>query len=181
MKNSGILYGSLLLLSVLFSSCGPTLSPFTQQLYEDNNWSTTELQQIQFYLSDDIVLQREFAGGSSEIIQGEIRMVNGRQVEQVTFRRGTPGVFVFSPKQNRFAVSFEGGDDRFLMFGPSPKARYRYVLMARDWNHREGIVTYAGKKWRVDSNSAYAALLVDLDRMNQTDFSSRIVTGRKVN
>lgn len=172
---------SLAVLVLLLSSCGPTLSPFTQQLYEENNWTKSELQRIQFYLSNDIVLYRELEGGKSEIVQGEIKIVNGRKREQITFQRGTPGVFMFSPKTNRFAVSFEdGGDERFLVFGPNPNAGNRYVLLASDWNRRQGVVTYAGQKWAVDSDAAYTALMVDLDRLQRTDVNTRVASGRRV-
>ncbi len=182
MKSAFIQLGSLLLMTLMLSSCGPTLSPFTQNLYEDNNWTDSELQRIQFYLSDDIVLYRELGGGSSQIIQGEIKMVNGRRVDQVTFRRGTPGVFLFSPKANRFAVSFEeGGDERFLVFGPNPRANQRYVLLASEWGRRQGTVTYAGQKWQVDASSAFTTLEVDLNRVNRTDVNRRVATGRRVN
>ena len=89
----------LLGFGTLLTSCSPTLSPFTQNLYEDNNWTEGDLRKIQFYLSDDIVLYRELTGGNSEIIEGEIKVVNGRKRDQITFRRGTPGVFLFSPKK----------------------------------------------------------------------------------
>ena len=135
------------LLAILLSSCGPTLTPFTQRLYEENNWTESELKRIQFYLSDDVVMRRELTGSKSEIVSGEIKLVDGRRVEEIIIRNGTPGVFMFSPKSNRFAVSFEeGGKDRFLMFGPNPKANNRYVLLASDWNRHTGKVTYAGKK-----------------------------------
>ena len=175
------IFSSLFGLLFLFSSCAPTLSPFTQNLYEENNWSTDQLKQIQFYLSKDIVLFRELSAGKSEIIEGEIKIVNGKKRDQITFKNGTPGVFMFSPKTNRFAVSFEeAGDDRFLIFGPSPKAANRYVLMASDWNRRNGTVTYAGKKWTVDASNAFAALLVDLKRLNAVDVNTRVASGRRI-
>lgn len=175
-------YGFLFLgFGLLVSSCSPSLSPFTQNLYEDNNWSEGELRKIQFYLSDDIVLFRELTGGNSEIIEGEIKVVDGRKRDQITFRRGTPGVFLFSPKSNRFAVSFEdGGDDRYLIFGPNPKVANRYVLLASDWNRRLGTVTYAGQKWSVDANAAYTALMVDLERLQRVDVNTRVANGRRV-
>lgn len=171
----------LLTVAIALSSCSPTLSPFTQNLYEDNNWTNGDLQKIQFYLSNDIVLFRELTGGSSEIIQGEIKVVNGRKRDQITFQRGTPGVFLFSPKSNRFAVSFEdGGDDRYLIFGPNPKVGNRYVLLASDWNRQSGTVSYAGQKWRVDASDAYTALMVDLERLQRTDVNRRVASGRRV-
>ncbi len=181
MNRSAYMLSGFLGLVFLFSSCGPTLSPFTQSLYEENNWSENQLKQIQFYLSKDIVLFRELSAGTSEIIEGEIKIVDGQKRDQITFKSGTPGVFMFSPKTNRFAVSFENeGDDRFLIFGPSPKASNRYVLMASDWNRRNGTVTYAGRKWTVDASNAFASLLVDLKRLHDVDVNTRVVSGRRI-
>ena len=169
-------------LGIFLSACSPRLSPFTQTLYDDNNWSESELRKIQFYLSDDIVLYRELSGGKSEIVQGEIKIVDGRRRDQITFRRGTPGVFLFSPKTDRFAVSFEdGGDDRYLIFGPNPKIANRYVLLASDWNRRQGTITYAGQTWTADANDAYTTLMVDLKRLQETDVNTRVAGGRRVN
>ena len=164
------------------SSCSPTLTPFTKRLYEEQRWSEPELKRIQFYVSDDIVLRRQISGGSSDIISGEIKIVNGREVEEVVVRRGTPGVFLFSPKEERFAVSFEdGGKDRFLVFGPNPKAGGRFVLLASEWNRRIGTVSYEGRKFTVESTSAFSSLMVDLKKINKTSVNSRTAGGRKIN
>ena len=40
---------------VVFSSCGPKLTPFTQDLYDENGWTDDDLERIQFYLSEDII------------------------------------------------------------------------------------------------------------------------------
>lgn len=165
----------------LLSSCGPTLRPFTQDLYNEYSWSNADLKKIQFYLSDDIVLRREASGGSSEIIQGEIKVVEGREIEEVVIRKGTPGVFLFSPKSERFAVSFDAAsDEKFLVFGPSPKANDRYVLMASEWKHRGGTVTYGAKKWNVEVSSAWSTLMVDLKKVNRISVNKETATGRKV-
>lgn len=175
------IFFSLAVVAVFFSACGPSLSPFTQQLYEQNNWTNTDLQRIQFYLSDDLVLYRNFDGGQSTIIEGEIRMVNGQKREEVRFRRGTPGVFLFSPKANRFAVTFETvGEDKYLMFGPNPNWSNRYVLLASNWERNVGEVTYAGQRWFVNSNDAYTSLLVDLERLSDYEVNGRVAGGRRV-
>lgn len=168
-------------LIIFFStSCTPTLSPFTERLYDENRWSEEELKRIQFYLSEDLVLRRQAQEGSSEITKGEIKMVNGKRVEEVIIRRNTPGVLLFSPKQDRFAVTFESNGDDYLMFGPNPKASGRFVVLASDWNKRQGTVTYAGKKWRVDYRDAMASLLVDLKKTRKVSVKSRTAQGRKV-
>ena len=170
------------LLMVVLSSCGATLTPFTQRLYEDNRWTESELSRIQFYLSQDIVMRRELAGNRSEIISGEIKIIDGSRVEEIVIPSGTPGVFLFSPKADRFAISFEdGSDEHFLMFGPNPKIGDRYVLLASDWNRRTGRVTYVDKKYKVDASSAYAGLLVDLKKTRQVSVNKRTARGRTVN
>jgi len=173
----------VLFFTLLLSSCSPKLTPFTESLYEENAWSEDELKQIQFYVSKDIVLRRQASKGSSKIDRGEIKIVDGKRVEQIVIKKGTPGVFVFQPKEGRFAVSFESTkyDDPYLIFGPSPKARGRYVLRAKEWsnNNRRGKVSYAGKSYYTPSESAYAVLMVDLKRIRDTKVKSRTAGGRK--
>jgi len=173
----------ILLLGGLFvlGSCSKRLSPFTQQLYDSNNWTEDELKQVQFYLSDDVVLRREANSGNSRIEGGEIKVIDGRKVEEIVIRKNTPGILVFIPKEKRFAVSFETNDDRFLMFGPNPKAGNRYILLASEWKRSRGTVTYDGKPFYTPSSSAYAALLVDLKKVRKVSVKSRTAKGRKVN
>lgn len=164
-----------------FSSCSPKLTPFTQQLYKDNNWSEDELKQIQFYVSRDIKLYRDVTNSTSKIESGKIRTVKGRKVQEVIIPSGTPGLLVFSPKDDRFAVSFEDGDDEsYLMFGPNPKVNNRYVLLAKEWKRSRGKVTYEGTTYYTDADNAYAALMVDLKRNKRTKVKTRVADGRKL-
>ena len=165
---------------MLLSSCSNRLSYFTQDLYERYRWSDDELKKIQFYVSQDIVLKRELTGGSSDIVSGKIKIEDGRRIEEVVIRKGTPGAFIFSPKSERFAIGFEDANERYLMFGPSPKYSDRYVLLASDWDKKRGEVSYDNKTWRVSSEAAFAALLVDLRKINKVDVNSRVAKGRKV-
>lgn len=163
-------------------ACGPTLTPFTERLYEQNRWTEQDLKRIQFYVSNDIVLRRDFSSSDSRIEGGTIRIIGGKQVEEVVIREGTPGVFLSSPKTNRFAISFEeGGEERYLMFGPNPRVGGRFALLASDWDRREGTVTYEGRRFRIDADSAYSSLLVDLKKSNSIAVKSRTASGRKVN
>ncbi len=165
----------------ILSSCSPRLTPFTQKLYDRNDWSEAELKKVQFYLSEDIVLRREVTKGGSRIESGTIKVVNGSKVEEVVIRKGTPGVITFMPKHDRFAVSFEeGNDERFLMFGPNPKYGNRYALLASGWKRRGGEVTYDGSKFYTTSDSAYATLLVNLKKVRKVSVKSRTASGRKI-
>lgn len=175
------LFFPFLFVLVLLSSCGAKLTPFTQQLYEEQEWSDAELKRIQFYTSEDIVLIRELTKGDSEIVSGEIKIRNGKKVDEVVIKKGTPGVLLFRPKEDKFAISFEAEkDERFLVFGASKKRRGQYRLQAKDWNRNYGKVKYEGKIYRTNSQSAYATLLVDLKRVRKTDVRSRVAKGRTI-
>jgi hypothetical protein len=166
---------------ILLASCSPQLTPFTQKLYDQYAWSEEELRKIQFYLSDDIVLRRKFAEGSSTIQKGKIKTIDGQKIEEIVFRRGTPGVFLFSPKDKRFAVSFESAEPpKYLMFGPNPKISNRYALLGKTWETHEGTITYDGETWYTTTESAFASLLVDLDRAQYLEQQKKVVRGQRV-
>ncbi|HKK75924.1 MAG TPA: hypothetical protein VJ953_12680 [Saprospiraceae bacterium] len=164
------------------SSCSPRLSPLTENMVRQNRWTEDDLRQIQFYLSDDIVMTRRVGGSASTIESGEIKIINGQKVEQVVIKEGTPGIALFSPNRDEVAVSFEADSDRrFLVFGASDQVGGRYVLRAREWKRRTGTITYEDKLYRVQGNSAYASLLVDLKKVNKTIVDSRRAGGRRIN
>lgn len=169
-----------IILCLSLSSCSKKLQYFTQDIYNDFRWSENELQKIQFYLSDDIVLQRRLGSEDSRITKGKIRVIDGSDVEEIIFKKNTPGVIVFTPKTNHFAVSFEENDDNYLMFGPNKKAGGRYVLLAKDWDKHLGKITYNGKTYSTTSESAYASLLVDIKKARNISYKSREASGRKV-
>lgn len=180
MKRTYYLLAGLVIL-VGLSACAPKLTSFTQRMYDEYSWTESELKRIQFYVSDNIVLRRQLTGGQSEIISGEIKVIDGREVEEIVIRRNTPGVLLFLPRENRFAVSFEAdGDDRYLIFGPNPKAGNRYALLASEWRRRTGTVSYEGRKFQVDASNAFASLMVDLKKIRKISINSRTARGRKV-
>ena len=168
-------------LFTFITSCSPSLTPFTQELYDHSSLSESDLKKVQFYVSRDVVLFREFRQGESRITNGKIKLKNGKQIEEVVIKSGTPGALLFIPKANRFAISFESGEDSpFLMFGPNPKMDNRYALLAKEWKKYEGKVHYAGKIYRVESDAAFASLLVDIDRLGETQVRRKIAEGRQV-
>lgn len=88
---------------------------------------------------------------------------------------------VFSPKLNRFAISFEQGDQpKYLMFGPNPKMGDKYVLLGKDWERSGGQVTYNNEVYYTPSQSAFTCLLIDLKRAKNIERKTLIVKGRKL-
>ncbi|MBT8191014.1 MAG: hypothetical protein HKN67_05970 [Saprospiraceae bacterium] len=175
-----IQYASLLFVLVFITSCTPQLNYFTRDLYNDYSWTTEEMKKIQFYLSQDIYLERHHGGEYSDIKDGSIKIESGSKVEKVIIKEGTPGVVVFSPKKDRYAVSFDDNPENYLLFGPNPKAKGRYVLLAKKWMKNSGIITYGNKEYRTSSRSAYAALMVDIRKARKTDYTKSTASGRTI-
>ena len=127
-------------------------------------------------------MRRGVTKGSSTISSGKIKIVNGKKIEETKIRKGTPGVFLFRPKEDRFAISFESGDKRFLIFGPSLRNDGKYTLRAAEWDKemRQGQITYNGKKYYTPSKSAYATLMVDLKKVGNSSMKSRTAKGRTI-
>lgn len=181
MKTNIKFFALFILGTILLSSCTKRLTPFSDRLQNEFDLSEEDLKRVQFYLSDDIVLRRNVGIEEAGISNGKIKVIDGREVEEIVFDEGTPGILLFSPKTNRLAISFEEGSDKFLIFGPSPKVQGRYVLLAKDWNRRGGKVSYNGKVYTTGAESALASLLVDLDAKRRTKYETTVVSGRKVN
>jgi hypothetical protein len=162
-------------------SCSPELRPFTSNILQEGGWSDTDLQKIQFYLSDDIIIRRQLTEGTSEITSGTIKIVNGQKLEEVRIKKGTPGTFLFRAVKNNFAVGFDANSDkRYLMFGANPKKQGSYVLLASEWKDRMGKVQYDNRFYFAEEESAWASLLVDLKKINKVEVDSRTEGGRKV-
>lgn len=177
----GIRFLTMITLFGVFSSCSPELRPFTTQMMKEGNWDDADLKKIQFYLSEDIVISRVLSRGDSEIQSGKIKIIKGEKVEEVRIRRGTPGVFLFRSNSENFAVGFDAASDqRYLMFGPNPKRRGTYVLLASEWKDRQGKVRFDDKFYFTNPDAALANLLVDYRKVRRVEVSSNTVSGRKV-
>lgn len=154
---------------------------FTESLQDNYRWSSDDLKKIQFYLSDNIVLWKDLRNDKSSIANGKIKTVDGRLVEEVVIKAGTPGVYLFSPQKNHFAITFDPSDDsKYLIFGPSDKMRGRYVLLAKSWDKDLGTVSYGNQIYNTNASSAFVHLMVEINKTGSTKVISSTPSGRKI-
>lgn len=172
---------ALLVLVIIASSCGTSLKHFNQDMVDEYRWSKDEIKSIQFYLSEDIVLWRKLADEDTRIKNGKIRIEDDSEVEEVIIKKNTPGLVLFIPKRNNYAVSFDDDPEHYLMFGPNPKRRDQYVLLAKNWDRRRGKVSYGDQIYNTNSNSAFAGLLVDIKKAKKERYTSKTASGRRIN
>jgi hypothetical protein len=165
---------------VVLSAC-KTLIPFTGELKSSNNWKDKEVKQLQYYNSEAIVLNRQLKSNETGIVSGKIKMVDGKQVEQITIRKGTPGIISTIPDSERMAISFEIGDDHFLTFGVDNQRGGRYYLRLKDYEKNKfAIVTYFGKSYNISPTALNAYLQVNLKKINREKTDLRVAKGRKL-
>ena len=169
-----------LVLIIGLSSC-KTLVPYSQGMKELNNWNESQLRSLQFYNSETIILNRQLKSNSTDIVSGKVKMVDGREVEEIIIKRGTPGIVAAIPDANRLAVSYEISDDYFLTFGVDPKRGDRYYLRLKDYEKNQyATVTYSGKTFNVSPMALNSFLQVNMKQIKKEQKKLRVAKGRKL-
>lgn len=176
---------------LLFSGCSgvtkpdsPKLTPiaFTQQLRNDYRLCVDDLERLQFYNSDTIVLQRRSACSNRSVESGVLVTKNKDDLESVVIKPMTPGVLV-KTEPNALYISFEDGS-QIKFTAPSKSCcdqKGYYKLAASSWKNGVGIVTFEGKKYHTLNNSAKVYLMIDKKTLIANKTDERIVKGRVLN
>ena len=166
--------------ALLFLSSCNSLTPFTQEIYSDLNLASEEIKSVQFYLSQDIVLYKDIETDEARVEDGKIKLKERHKSKEIVIRSGTPGVVIFMPKENRFAVSFENDDNKFLVFGPNKRNNNRYTLLGKEWGNNYGKVTYGGETYTTSLHNSMAALMVNINKIQNHTVKRKQLNGRKV-
>lgn len=154
--------------------CASSRVPFTPQLAEQ--FSEEDFKGIQFYVSSKIILHRDItSAGQSVTPRGKIVLENGKQIEEVLIKRGSPGVELSQEKGRSITVSFEPpieNVESFLRFDAS-KPDGPYYLMMTD-------LKYGTESFQVLEGLQKAYIEVDADRLENIDSHRRTAPGRTV-
>jgi len=106
--------------------------------------SEKNIEKIQFYNSDKIVLQLKTSSESKELKGGKVKFKDGYYYYTIKIPKETPAIAKHLD-EDRLKVYFEEGDDRYLVFG---KDGYTYDLFGL--NEGDGFyVNFEGKKMKV--------------------------------
>jgi len=151
--------------------------------------------ELQYFVSDRITLQREATSRSGSIAKGRVVVRKGRSVERILIRKGTPGVAVdWGP--DWVAVSFEkgthlifdlvqagsdsAGDDRAPASYAGvdmPSTYYRLRTTQDDDGHWAML---GGTRYEAVDRTTSARLKVKRKAWTQHHKSRRVLRGRRV-
>lgn len=164
----------------IFASGCASYVPFTKDLANQYHIQEEQLAALQFYNSSDIILYKDVRNGESKIVSGKIKVIDGREVEEILIQAKTKGIKVNSSDGKSISISFEINDNYYLNFGENPKINNKFTLLASDWENGIGIVTYNDEKFKTPTQSGKVFLLVNLKKLQKMDKKERVAKGRKV-
>jgi hypothetical protein len=166
---------------IIFTSCSDSKTYFTPAIRSRVEANSVSLTQIQYFVDRDIVLKRELDKGETKVISGTVKFENGHYVNIITLKKGTPGVCtVVAP--NKLSISFETGDNKYLNFGKTLTGTSTdpYRVLANQWVGDEGVITYEGKPYHIESSGTEAGVKIKTQWLNTDKVESRQMKGRTV-
>jgi hypothetical protein len=168
----------ILAVSLAWTGCATQKVAFTQGIRTQYDLGSEDLKNLQYYVSDDITLQREFRREEGEISTSH-KLVTKESglVEQVIIRARTPGVAT-EVEDTFLAVSFEPGVS--LMFGSPPTdwdPERKYRLVAKRWTITYGEIDYGGKTFHAVEGSRAAYLEVAVESLDAVKKQEKVLPG----
>lgn len=158
---------------LLLESCS-SKKVFTSAIKQSCGLNQEQLQQIQFYTSEEIVLRKTQEKSDAKIKSGKIIVSNKKDAETIVIPKHTPCVLV-KDLGKIFLLSFEYGEGKLLAFGSYTGAQY--TLYAEKWEGTTGTLEYADREYQTTGD---ACLLVNMKELKRVKKRYRVVHGRKL-
>ncbi len=164
------------LISLVISSCS-NLIYFTQEIRNDLKYNDLDVEKVQFYNSEKIVLLRNLSKEETQIAKGTIRLENGEYFEEVIIPKKTKGVAV--RKGTEFLnIAFETGEKRNLRFDINEDTKYQ--ISADSWKENYGCVVYDTSTYFIVPASSSTLLMVNKEYISNFERKRRVLKGRSV-
>jgi hypothetical protein len=106
----------LSVISVVAVSCSNKV-PYTTYLANKYQFTENDLKKIQFYTSEDIILNTTESSSNVGTQNGEVVISSNNSQDQIVIKRGTEGVLEKQIGTDKVSISFEVGEGKFLIFG----------------------------------------------------------------
>src|ERR1700722_15638554 len=157
--------------------------PFTRDLRQKLEKENIDLKQVQFYVDQKLILNRNLGDQKVVVTSGVVKLENGKYVNEVIIPSLTPGICE-STDNDKLMISFEKGNNN-LAFGPGSGYTHNdYVLYGTEWKNGTAAVTYDSNKFRASCGSctdvASATLVIRKSELDKMERKIRTLKGRTV-
>ncbi len=166
----------LIVLCIVLAGCASNRVPVSDYLRQQFALQETQLQKLQVYVSENIVLERVTDTSGADIEAGELK-VFGEKIEQVIISKKTPGI-ILEATDAWVKVSFSEGT--WLYFGSiatdgNDPWGGKYALFAEKWSGGVGYLNFNGYEYRAIKSSSKAVL-----EIRQNDLQKKVVEKNKL-
>lgn len=179
--NSRALKYLVLVVFLLTTSCAQKIV-FTAQLRNKLEKQDIDLQEVQFYNSDKIVLEREEEKPEElSIRSGTVKIEEGRIIEEIVIKKKTPGICVEAHPYH-LNISFEDRSDNSLKFGRKAGNHLgnTFKLYAKSWRDETGKIQYGDTIYTTGKGAAASHLLVKKSQIYKLIREKRVAKGRTI-
>ena len=170
---------AVLVALLALSACAGGRIPFTQNLRDQYGLEGDDLKKLQYFISSDVTLQREFRREEGVVSKThKLVFKEGGYFEEVFIAAGTPGI-VTEVNPTSLAVSFEPGGS--LFFGSPSSDRdpeRKYKLSAKRWTDYYGELFYDNKIYYAVQGSGHVYLEVGAESLDAVEKKRKILPGR---
>lgn len=168
---------AMLVAIVAFTGCATGRIPVTQTLRDQYRLEENDLKGLQYFISGDVTLQREFRREEGEISKSHKLLIKeGGLVEEVFIAAGTPGIAT-KVGPTSISLSFEPGGS--LVFGTSsdrdPDRIYK--LLANRWTDYYGELVYDNKTYYAVKGSGQAYLEIGAESLDAVEKKRKVLPG----
>ena len=179
---------SIFLIILLFSlfSCGVKV-PYTNQLRDEFNLDTEEkLRNVQFLISQTIVLDQELRSDSQNTTEnGTLISSSNSKKETVIIPAGTKCIFEGFGTKGEILVRFETGEQKTLIFSSKTNGdRNKRYYFEADWSSQGGPkIKYGGNTFKVNLlRGAARSSYIEVVKKNlmKSRRKERVIKGLKV-
>ncbi len=163
----------IIFVSIFLTSCNSTIY-FTQEMRNNIDENNLKIEDVQFYVSQKLILKRNLSSDEIKIARGEIKFENGQFVEEIIIPKNTPGIAV-DLDIDWVDIVFEQGFNRDLKFVLNSDDNYQ--ITALEWNSNYGKVKYDTTFYYLVPGSDKALLKVKKEDIFNFQKNKRVVKG----
>lgn len=167
---------SLVSVSLLISSCS-NLIYFTNDIRANIDDNELEIEDVQYYNSEKIILRRSLSKEETQIAEGIIKLEDGNYFEEIIIPTKTKGIAV-STGSEYLKIAFERGDNRNLRFDLNDDNMYQ--ISADSWKDNYGCISYDTSIYYVIPGSSSTLLMVSKEYISNIEENRRVLEGIKV-